>query len=64
LSKANASLVGFYIYFQPVVSTFIAVVFLNEILTINKILFSLMIFTGVGLVSKKNKKTSPSREVH
>ena len=56
LSKANPSLVGFYIYFQPVVSTIVAVVFLNEILTLEKIFFSLMIFAGVWLVGKKNKK--------
>ncbi|UZR92344.1 DMT family transporter [Chondrinema litorale] len=55
LSKANPSLVGFYIYFQPVVSTLIAIAFFNEVLTIEKIFFSLMIFTGVWLVGKKKK---------
>ncbi len=62
LSKANASLVGFYIYLQPVVATLIAIAFLGESLSLDKVAFSLMIFMGVGLVSIKNKKTSPNRE--
>ncbi|MEM1135258.1 MAG: DMT family transporter, partial [Bacteroidota bacterium] len=53
LSKANPSLVGFYIYFQPVVSSLIAIIFLNEVLTTEKIFFSLIIFVGVWLVGKK-----------
>jgi len=64
LSKVNASLVGFYIYLQPVIATCIAVFFLGEILTIDKIFYSLLIFAGVALVSKKNKKASLNKEIH
>lgn len=62
LSKVNASLVGFYIYLQPVIATLIAIIFLGESLSIEKIGFSLMIFMGVGLISIRKKKTSPSEK--
>lgn len=55
LSKVNASLVGFYIYFQPVIATIIAIVFLGETLSLEKVGYALMIFIGVGLVSIKKK---------
>lgn len=62
LSKVNASLVGFYIYLQPVIATCIAILFLGETLSLEKIFFSIMIFSGVGLISIKTKKTSPSEK--
>ncbi|WP_281169813.1 DMT family transporter [Flexithrix dorotheae] len=53
LGKLNPSVVGFYIYLQPIVSTSIAVSFGMDKLTIEKIVFSLLIFLGAFLVSRK-----------
>jgi drug/metabolite transporter (DMT)-like permease len=51
LRHANSSLVGTYIYLQPVLASLIAVALGKDQLTLNKILLSLMIFLGVYLVS-------------
>lgn len=53
LSKADASLVGIYIYLQPLLATVIAVIAAKDVLTLPKVLFSLLIFAGVYLVSRK-----------
>jgi drug/metabolite transporter (DMT)-like permease len=57
LRKASSSLVGTYIYLQPVLATLIAIVSGKDILTVEKGCYILIIFGGVFLVSwRKNQK--------
>lgn len=49
----GASVAGFYIYTQPVFAALIAMVFLQEELTMYKIVAAILIFTGVYLVNKQ-----------
>jgi drug/metabolite transporter (DMT)-like permease len=59
LRKASSSLVGSYIYLQPVLATLIAIISGNDLLTFEKLIYILIIFTGVFLVSWKPRvKTS------
>lgn len=51
LRYANSSLVGTYIYLQPVLASFIAIALGKDSLTWTKIGLSLLIFLGVYLVS-------------
>lgn len=53
LRQLGAGVTGSYIYTQPVFTAFIAILFLNERFTFEKLLAGLMIFTGVFLVSRK-----------
>ena len=55
LRHASPSLVGSYIYLQPVLATLIAIVSGKDLLTLEKIIFILIIFSGVFLVSRKLK---------
>ena len=57
LQYVNPSLVGYYIYLQPVFSTLVAVSFRGDKLTLTEALYSLLIFAGVYLVSVKKTKT-------
>lgn len=59
LRKASSSLVGSYIYLQPVLATIIAIISGNDNLTLQKFLYILIIFGGVFLVSwrKSNIET-------
>lgn len=52
LKHVNSSVVGTYIYLQPVLATAIAVVWGGDRLYIEQVLFALMIFCGVYLVSE------------
>ncbi|MHA6248799.1 DMT family transporter [Pontibacter sp. CAU 1760] len=52
LRYANPSLVGAYIYLQPVLAILIAVGFGRDIFTVQKGLYALLIFVGVYLVSR------------
>jgi len=58
LRNANATLVGAYIYLQPVLATIIAVSMGKDSLTLPKVLFSLLIFIGVYLVGLPNDTKS------
>lgn len=58
LRNANATLVGAYIYLQPVLATIIAVSIGKDSLTLPKILFSFLIFIGVYLVGLPNNPKS------
>jgi drug/metabolite transporter (DMT)-like permease len=58
LRNANATLVGAYIYLQPVLATIIAVSIGKDSLTLPKVLFSLLIFIGVYLVGLPNDAKS------
>jgi len=51
LKKVSPTLVGYYIYLQPLFTTIIAMLFRGDELTVNHIVFSIMIFTGVFMVS-------------
>jgi drug/metabolite transporter (DMT)-like permease len=54
LKYATSSLVGSYIYLQPVLATIIAVAMGKDALTIEKIGFGLMVLAGVILAAYKN----------
>ncbi|MES2560222.1 MAG: DMT family transporter [Bacteroidota bacterium] len=55
LRKASSSLVGTYIYLQPVLATLIAIISGKDMLTFEKCCYILVIFGGVFLVSwRKN----------
>lgn len=58
LKHASPSLVGSYIYLQPVLATIIAVLAQKETLTIEKVIFAILIFTGVFLVNKRIEKNA------
>jgi drug/metabolite transporter (DMT)-like permease len=51
LKFVNPSIAGIYVYLQPVLTTLVAVWFGKDHLTIEKILYSAVIFAGVYLVS-------------
>jgi drug/metabolite transporter (DMT)-like permease len=53
LKFVNSSVVGIYIYFQPIISTLVAVSFRGDHLDMITVVYSLLIMVGVYLVSKK-----------
>lgn len=53
LRSVSSSVVGIYIYLQPVLATFIAVALDKDTLTLTKLLWAMCIFLGVFLVSRK-----------
>ncbi len=55
LRHASSSLVGSYIYLQPVVASILAIINQQDELTYVKVLYILSIFAGVYLVSYKKK---------
>lgn len=55
LKHISPSVVGYYIYLQPIIASSIAIIFRGDTLTFNTILFSSLIFIGVFLVSWKKK---------
>jgi drug/metabolite transporter (DMT)-like permease len=55
LSNLRASTVGFYIYLQPVLATFIALMLGSDQLNVVKIVAACIIFIGVYLVGRKPK---------
>jgi drug/metabolite transporter (DMT)-like permease len=52
LRYANPSLVGAYIYLQPVLAIVIAISVGRDVFTLEKALYALLIFAGVYLVSR------------
>jgi drug/metabolite transporter (DMT)-like permease len=58
LKFVNPSVAGIYIYLQPVFTTLIAVWLGKDVLTPEKAGFSVLILSGVYLVSRKDKKTT------
>ncbi len=52
LTHLQASATGSYIYLQPIFATIVAVIFLGEHLTIEKIISAVLIFAGVYLVNR------------
>ena len=55
LNYVSPSVVGYYIYLQPVFSTFIAITFRGDSLTVNQVVYAALIFVGVYLVSVRRK---------
>ncbi len=55
LRHASSGLVGSYIYLQPVVATVLAMINRQDQPTLEKVLYILLIFAGVYLVSRKKK---------
>jgi len=53
LQKLGAGITGAYIYTQPVFVAIIAMLFLHERFTLEKMIAGVLIFTGVFLVSRK-----------
>lgn len=53
LRSVSSSVVGIYIYLQPVLATFIAVALDKDSLTVTKLIWAACIFLGVFLVSRK-----------
>ncbi|MCJ8164516.1 DMT family transporter [Pontibacter sp. E15-1] len=58
LRYANPSLVGAYIYLQPLLAILIAVGFGRDVFTLQKGLYALLIFAGVYLVSRTRQNVS------
>ena len=58
LSKVNPSLVGTYMYLQPVLASLISLAFAKDELTFLKVVAGLLIFSGVYLVSRTPNKLS------
>mgnify|MGYP001150220218 CR=1 FL=1 len=56
LQFVNSTMVGFYIYLQPVLTSIIAVLAAQDELTPKKVLFSLLIFAGIILISRESVK--------
>ncbi|MGK0388704.1 MAG: drug/metabolite transporter (DMT)-like permease [Maribacter sp.] len=59
LKYISPSVVGYYVYLQPIIATSITIIFRGDPLTLQIILFSSLIFIGVFLVSWKNKTLKP-----
>jgi len=55
LKHVNSTIVGYYIYLQPVFATIITILIGQEVFRWEKTLFALMIFFGVYLVSQQKK---------
>lgn len=60
ISHLGAGIAGSYIYTQPIFATLIAILFLKEIITIEKIIAGILIFTGVFLVSFRKSSLNKS----
>ncbi len=59
LKTVSPALVGYYIYLQPLFATLIAVLFRGDEITVASVLYSIMIFGGVFLVSYSKNKPNP-----
>ena len=62
LKKVNASVVGSFIYLQPIFATLTAVLFFDEIFLWEHILASVFVFSGVWLVTKPSLSVSTSKD--
>lgn len=57
MSKTTPSVVGSYIYLQPVFATIIAISLGKDALTFEKVIFAVAIFSGVYLINSRNRNT-------
>lgn len=53
LKTVPATVAGIYIYLQPIIATLISVSFAKDVMSADKLISAILIFTGVYLVSKK-----------
>lgn len=53
LKRVTATVAGIYIYLQPIIAAGIAIAFAKDVMTPEKLISAVLIFTGVYLVSKK-----------
>ncbi len=63
LREVNSSVVGAYIYLQPILATIISIAVGKDNLTNEKIVSAILIFTGVYLVSFAGKHKMPEDEL-
>lgn len=54
LTRVNSSVVGAFIYLQPVFATMTAILFFGEVFLFKHLLAAAFVFTGVWLVTKKS----------
>ncbi len=54
LVRVDSSVVGAFIYLQPIFATFTAIIFFKEIFLIKHLISAIFVFTGVWLVTKKS----------
>lgn len=64
LARVNPSVVAVYIYLQPVIGFFTAVVFLGEKVTLWTMFAAALIFSGVFLVTRKRRNYNRDTETH
>jgi len=57
LQYVSPSVVGYYIYLQPVFATSVAIAFRGDQVTINEVFYASLIFVGVYFVSIKKSKS-------
>ena len=55
INKVGPTLVGAYIYLQPILAAIIAIILQKDILTLQKVIAALLIFAGVYITSLKYK---------
>lgn len=53
LKTVSATVAGIYIYLQPIVATLISIGFAKDVMSADKLISAVLIFTGVYLVSQK-----------
>ncbi len=58
LARVNPSVVAVYVYLQPLFGFILAVIFLGEAVDFKVLFAAILIFTGVFLTSRKNKRTA------
>jgi drug/metabolite transporter (DMT)-like permease len=56
LQYVNPSVAGIYMYFQPVLASIIAISLGKDVLSLEKVIYSLFILLGIFLVSRKSPK--------
>ena len=58
LTRVDASVVGAFIYLQPIFATMTAILFFDEVFLWKHLLAAVFVFVGVWLVTKKSLKSS------
>jgi drug/metabolite transporter (DMT)-like permease len=58
LVKVNSSVVGAFIYLQPIFATMTAILFFDEVFLLKHLIASAFVFIGVWLVTRSSKSTA------
>ena len=61
LNFGTPTLVSIYIYVQPVIASIISIALKTDVITVEKIISALLVFTGVALVSFTAKQPNPTQ---